>query len=287
MFFPPTGKNDVLILQDIFRYVPCLHFYCMKLLIGYPAYCLVRLLLWLRYRITVRGLSAIRKRGSRAILFLPNHPALIDPLIMGTLLFPFFYVRPLAYEDQINLPVLRFLCRIIGTIPIPEARHAGRGFKAIIEEAFSRIISALRQGDNVLLYPAGRTYRSCRENLRNTRAVETIVQACPDSRIVLVRTTGLWGSSFGRASGEAPGIMRVLKKALWTIPANGILFAPRRQVTIEFFEPDDFPRGADRHAINRYLETFYNTAAPPALYVPYTWWEKGGRRRLPEPDIQG
>jgi 1-acyl-sn-glycerol-3-phosphate acyltransferase len=254
------------------------------ILIGYPAYCVIRLLLWLRYRITVRGLSEIRRGGSRGVLFLPNHPALIDPLIMGTLLFPCFRVRPLAYEDQINLPVLRFLCRLIGTIPIPESKHAGRGFKTIIEDAFERIISALKRGDNILLYPAGRTYRSRFENLRNTRAVSTILQDCPDARVILVRTTGLWGSSFGWASGQAPGIIAVLKKALWAIPANGIFFSPRRHVSIEFFEPDNFPRTADRRTINRYLEAFYNAGSAPNTYVPYTWWEQGGIRELPEPN---
>ena len=81
----------------------------MKVLILYFAYCLIRSLLWLRYRITVRGLADIRKRGTSAILFLPNHPAQIDPLIMATLLFPAFRARPLAYEEQIDLPVLRVL----------------------------------------------------------------------------------------------------------------------------------------------------------------------------------
>lgn len=259
----------------------------MKLLICYVAYVVIRVLLWLRYRITVRGLADIRRRGRRGILFLPNHPALIDPLIMTTLLFPRFRMRPLAYEEQINLPVVRFLCRLIGTIPIPDVRHAGRGFKAVIEEAFGRIIAALQRGENVLLYPAGRTYRAGRENLRSSRAVETLLGELPGVRIVLVRTTGLWGSSFGWASGRAPSVPAVLKKALGTMLANGIFFSPRRRVTIEFFEPDDLPRTADRLTINRYLEAFYNADARPNTYVPYTWWEQGGTRELPEPDNKG
>ena len=34
---------------------------------------------------------------------------------------------------------------------------------------------------------------------------------------------------------------------------------------------------------NAYLDNFYNHAAPPALYVPYSIWEKGGARELAEP----
>jgi long-chain-fatty-acid--[acyl-carrier-protein] ligase len=234
----------------------------------------------------VRGLAAIKEKGRRGILFLPNHPALIDPLILATYLFPSFRVRPLAYEAQISLPVLRQLCDLLGTIPSPDARHAGRNFKAIIDVAFARITAALSSGGNVLLYPAGRMYRGYLESLRNTRGVETIIRACPQVRIVLVRTTGLWGSSFGWASGRAPNIPAILKKGLKAVPLNGIFFSPRRKVTIEFVEPVDFPRGADKQTINRYLERFYNETARPNTYVPYTWWEGGGARELPEPDLK-
>ena len=246
----------------------------------------IRLLLWLRYRITVRGLAQVRSKGARGVLFLPNHPALIDPLIITTLLYPGFHARPLAFEDQINRPVLRWMCDFIGTIPIPDIKQEGRGVKGMVENALAEIITALNQGQNVVLYPAGRAYRCRLENLRSASAVETIVQACPNVRIVLVRTTGLWGSSFSWASGHAPSIDTVFNKALWAIPANGVFFSPRRDVRIHCVEPDDFPRSADRRAINRYLEAFYNAEAPPNTYVPCTWWERGGARELPDPDAK-
>ncbi len=253
--------------------------------IVYLASYIIRLLLWLRYRITVQGLDRVHVRGATGVLFLPNHPSLIDPLIITTLLYSAFRARPLAFEDQINRPVLGWLCKLIGTIPIPDIKRAGRGAKGIIENALTLVITALNQGDNVILYPAGRAYRSRFENLRSTSAVETILQSCPDVRIVLVRTTGLWGSSFSWASGHSPSIETVFKKALCAVPVNGIFFSPRRNVRIECMEPDDFPRSADRRTINRYLEAFYNAEAPPNTYVPYTWWERGGVRELPDPDM--
>ena len=246
----------------------------------------VRMLLWLRYRISLSGLAPVRSKGARGILFLPNHPALIDPLIITTRLYPAFRARPLAFEDQINRPVLRWMCDLIGTIPIPDIKLAGRGAKGLIENALATIITALNQGGNVVLYPAGRAYRSRFENLRSTSAVETILRSCPDVRIVLVRSTGLWGSVFSWASGQAPGIDAGLKKTVWAIPANGIFFSPRRALHIKLAEPDDFPRSADRRTINRYLEAFYNIEAPPNTYVPYTWWERGGTCELPDPDAK-
>jgi 1-acyl-sn-glycerol-3-phosphate acyltransferase len=43
---------------------------------------LLRPLLSLRYRIEVTGLDEIRRRGCTGILFLPNHAALVDPVII-------------------------------------------------------------------------------------------------------------------------------------------------------------------------------------------------------------
>jgi long-chain-fatty-acid--[acyl-carrier-protein] ligase len=251
----------------------------------YAVYVLVRFLLGLRYRIRIHGLHAVRRRGTRGILFLPNHPALIDPVMITTLLYPAFRVRPLADEQQVSRPVLRWITRRIRTVTIPDMARVGLQGRQSIHDAFHTLIEALRRGENVVLYPAGRTYRSRREDLRGARAVETLARACPDMRIVLVRTTGLWGSSFSRAAGRAPDLRRILLRGLLRLLANGVLFGPRRTVDIECCEPGDLPRDQPRQVINRYLESFYNTRTCPATYVPYTWWERGGARCLPEPRL--
>ncbi|MCI5143391.1 MAG: hypothetical protein D3909_17050, partial [Candidatus Electrothrix sp. ATG1] len=64
------------------------------------------LLLRIRYRITVNGLKELRSRtgDDRPILFLPNHQALIDPVIIMILLYNTFTPRPLADEKQAAHP---------------------------------------------------------------------------------------------------------------------------------------------------------------------------------------
>ena len=42
----------------------------------------VRWLLRLRYRIQVSGVAEVAAKGRTGILFLPNHPGLIDPVIL-------------------------------------------------------------------------------------------------------------------------------------------------------------------------------------------------------------
>ena len=63
---------------------------------------LVRWVLSLRYRVRVHGLSKILGKGSRGILILPNHPGLIDPILLMAHLHGPLRPRPLADEIQIN-----------------------------------------------------------------------------------------------------------------------------------------------------------------------------------------
>ena len=236
-------------------------------------------LLRLRYRIRVTGLDEVARRGSSGILFLPNHPALIDPIIVMTLLQPVFRPRPLADRDQVGRPVIRWLAARMRTLTIPDPVVYGDTCRAEVEQGINACLAALRVGENVLLYPAGHVMRRRYENLAAASAVETILRQAPEIRVVLVRTRGLWGSSFSRASGVAPQLRQVMLKAVRALIVNGIFFSPRREVTLECREPDDLPRRAGRADLNRALEKFYNEDAPPRTYVPYTIWERGGAGR--------
>lgn len=243
----------------------------------------VRGLLALRYRIRVTGLDAIRSRGTRGIVFFPNHPALIDPIIVTTTLFRDFRPRALADKDQVDRPFVRFLARRVGVVPIPDIRKYGPGAKAEVEARVHEVYESLKRDGNMLLYPSGHLYRTKLEDLRGNSGVETILREVPGVRVVLLRTRGLWGSRLGMASGESPHVGRVLWRGVWELLSSFLFFAPKREVTLEFFEPADLPRSADRNTLNEYLERFYNEDAPPATYVPATIWERGGVRELPEP----
>jgi long-chain-fatty-acid--[acyl-carrier-protein] ligase len=242
-----------------------------------------RLLLRLRYRIRVRGLEEIAAKGRRGILFLPNHPALIDPVIMITELHRLFRPDSLADAAQIEWPLARWLAGVFRARPLPDPATAGRECREEIEQAIQGCIGNLRRGHNVLIYPAGRVYRSRLEDLGGASAAHAIAQASPGARIVLVRTRGLWGSRFSRAPGRHPHFGRALARGAKSLLLSGLFFAPRRRISLEFYEPANPPRRADRTGFNRFLENFYNEDAPGNLYVPYTPWERGGRRVLPEP----
>ncbi len=244
---------------------------------------LVRALLALRYRVRVTGLKEVAARGRRGILFLANHPALIDPIILMSRLHAGFAPRALADRDQIDRPLVGWLARRVGVRPVPDLARYGPQARRQTESVLRECAEGLRRGENLLLYPSGHLYRTRFEDLRGNSSVETILRHCPEARVVLIRTRGLWGSSFSMISGDFPRVGHVLKRGALSLLASFLFFAPRREVLIECHEPADLPRRADRQRLNAFIEDYFNRDAPPATYVPYTIWERGAARELPDP----
>ena len=268
-----------------------------------PLAWILRGILALRYKVTEKGLDAIPAvvpqvsaecsglpeslEGGQpvhckpGVLFLPNHPALIDPPMVFSRIAG-LAPRPLADANQMRGLVQGTVAKLMHVVTIPDLRKDGKGGARGVKKAMESIIAALRQGDNVLLYPSGRVYRSSREELGANSAVAQILAEAPETRVVLVRTTGLWGSSFGYASGKVPNFMRLLLRGIVAVLANGLFFTPRRQVMMEFEEPADLPRDGDKMKLNRYLEQFYNVAERPATAVPRYFWQGSAPVALPE-----
>jgi acyl-CoA synthetase (AMP-forming)/AMP-acid ligase II/1-acyl-sn-glycerol-3-phosphate acyltransferase/acyl carrier protein len=244
---------------------------------------IARGVLRLRYRVRTKGLDAVRDKGTSGILFLPNHPALVDPLIVLTELFHDFHPTALADKDQIDLPVVRWIARKTGVRPLPDVKKYGKASEAEVQRIIQECIEGLKTGANVLIYPAGHLAHSRNEDLGGASAADSILKQSPDARVVLVRTRGLWGSSFSRASGNSPVFVKQLRAVSYLL-INFIFFSPRREVLLEFHEPLDLPRTGSRNEVNRRLEDFYNENAPQRLYVPHTIWERGGTRVMPEPE---
>lgn len=240
-------------------------------------------LLWLRYKVTVRGFDELQASDGRGILFLANHPGLIEPIILLVTLLRRFEVAVLADRAQVERPVIGWLARRVNVRTIKDPGKE-RDAKGQIQKLLTEIGEGLNRGQTFLVYPAGRIYRRKLEDLGGNSAVETLLRACPNARVVLVRTHGIWGSAFSRAGGAPPRVGAALKRGLAGLLESGIFFAPRRRVTLDFREPQDLPRDADRNVTNRYLERFYNEGAPGNTYVPYSIWERGGPRELPDPD---
>ena len=168
--------------------------------------CFFRFVISLRYRVEVTGLTSISKEDGKGILFLPNHQALIDPVIVMSVLYPGFQPRPLADADQANMAGNRWIMQQIRPITLPDLNKNGRDGKDRIKEALREVAQGLLAGDNILLYPSGRLCHSAKEDMAGNSAVEYVLENVPGIRTVLVRTTGLWGSSLSWGHGTEPSL---------------------------------------------------------------------------------
>ena len=72
---------------------------------------IAKFLFWLRYDIRLIGLDKITEKGKTGIVFLPNHPALIEPVIMFTYLHSPFAPHGFADFDQVNRPLIGYFAR--------------------------------------------------------------------------------------------------------------------------------------------------------------------------------
>jgi len=234
-----------------------------------------RLLLALRYRVRVKGLENLGSIEGGALI-LPNHPGYIDPTILLIALFTRLQPRPMLYENNFLNPVLYPFMKLLNALRVPDLETASVQAKARARQAIDDAITALRAGENVLLYPAGRIQRGGgMERLGGTRAVADILQARPETPVILVRTRGVWGSKWSYAwTGQQPKIFRLMLQGAGWLLANLLLFTPRRRVelTVEPVARDKMPEPR-REVLNPWLEAWYNLDGPEVpTFVPYHWF---------------
>ncbi|MCK9174983.1 MAG: MFS transporter [Desulforhopalus sp.] len=243
---------------------------------------LLRRLTGLRYRVQVSGLEKIKKKGSTGILFLPNHPALIDPVIVSSQLLDTFAPRPLSDARQLAQPFVRLATSVLNPITIPDSHEAGPSAKKQILKGMQLVADALKNGDNILFYPAGRLNRSAQEDLGANSGVEYILKKIPGVQVVVVRSNGLWGSSFSHAVAP-PALFSQLRSYLTALAANLLFFLPKRPVQLDFFEDEEIHHIDDRQGINRHLESLYNALPVHCERWPLYWWQGAQPELLPEP----
>ncbi len=237
----------------------------------------VRLLLSLRYRVRVHGREQLRRLKGPVIVF-PNHPAYIDPAIVLGWLYRELRPRPVLYEGlflqpgYFQTPLAYPLIRFLGALLVPDLNQPSARARARAEQAVSGVIEGLARGENFILWPAGHVQRDGVERLRAARALTDILRQAPEATVVLVRTTGLWGSMFSYAqTGSRPPLMGRFRAAFGWLLSNLLLLMPRRRVdvTVEVLDRAKLPP-LERDKVNRWFEAWYNAGGPAEpKYVPY------------------
>ena len=210
--------------------------------------------------------QALSKPGG--ILFLANHPAEIDPLILITTFWFPFKPHPVAIDYLFRKPLIRSLLGIVGALSIPNFDASSNSYKRReMQKTYARIFSSLDHKENFLIYPAGSLKNGPEEVIGGASGIHTILQTKPETNVVLIRTTGLWGSTFSRApTGKTPDLGKTFFSSFKVLLRNFIFFTPRRDVLVECTPASaDFPWKGDRRDLNRYLERWYNAQGPEPL----------------------
>jgi len=244
----------------------------VKLLLNRLFWTISGILLRLRYRVTVEGAEALSALQGPTLV-LPNHPAYVDPPLVLSHLRLGRALRPLVFSGIYRLLPLRPLMAMVDAFEVPDLSAQSRDAQAKTLEMIDAVVARIGRGDSFLIYPSGRLQRGNAEVVGSARAVHELLSRCPDLNVVLVRTRGLWGSSFGCAATGAPPslVSTILRNLGWALAAL-LVFLPRRKVTMHV---EVLPRGmlpkASREQTNAFLESWYNVDGPQApAFVRYS-----------------
>ncbi|HCL51884.1 MAG TPA: glycerol acyltransferase, partial [Pseudomonas sp.] len=174
----------------------------------------MRFLIWLlshsMYRVKHQGLQHIPDEG--AALLVCNHVSFVDALLLaGAIRRP---IRFVMYYKIYNLPVLNFVFRTAGAIPI-----AGRSEDlATYERAFTRIARYLADGELVCIFPEGKLTGDGEVDVFKG-GLSHILEQTPVPVIPLA-LQGLWGSFFSRD--PAKGFFRRMWSRVTVVAGSAI-----------------------------------------------------------------
>ena len=204
--------------------------------------CVGRWILRCRYKIECSGDFSFEP--NKNYLIMPNHPAIVDPLILVPELHKEgLNICPLVDESFFSNGFVRHILALFNAIRVPDFRKANfRPFLKVrptYRSSYKRakalsysVLALLTAGENVLLYPSGHITADGRESLQNRQLAFNITTQLPEGvEVVCVRIRGVFGSLWSRAGGKPPPpVVKTLVKAILIWPFS--IFRRRRSVSI-------------------------------------------------------
>lgn len=193
----------------------------------------MRFIIWLvghsMYRVRHIDLDKIPEKGPAVLVC--NHVSFVDfMLLAGAIHRPLRFVMDRHYYE---LPVVHFVCRIGGAVPITKRESDPEMY----EEAFEKISDGLNQGELFCIFPEGRLTNTG-EILEFQRGIERIIRESPVP-VVPVALGGMWGSYFSRAESHKKLSKRVSITIGDSVEPDAVT-APALQVAVSEL------RGSDR-----------------------------------------
>lgn len=157
----------------------------------------MRFIVWLLshsiYRVKHQGLEHIPAKGGAIIVC--NHVSYVDALLLaGAVHRP---IRFIIFKPIYEIPILNFIFRTGGAIPICSRTHDEQGY----DRAMDDIAQGLEQGDLLCIFPEGQLTLDGKINDFRP-GIERILSRTPVP-VVPMALQGLWGSFFSHSHGGA------------------------------------------------------------------------------------
>ena len=199
-----------------------------------------------------------------AYLVLPNHPAMVDPMLVGSMLWQ-LPLRPLCDElflDRGGISAMAL--KTLGAVRVPDLRKHRSAEGAKVARGLTGVVTdALASGKNIIFYPSGHIWTAPREEIGTRQLAYNVCRELPPNvRVIGVRTTGLWGSIWSRQKRtSSPSFAPTLMKSVLLWPVC-LLLGRRREVKMHFEDLTDRMRewsALTRLDFNRQLEEWYNS----------------------------
>jgi acyl carrier protein len=245
----------------------------------------IRLLLRVRYKIQIKGSEVLQNNSP--VLFLPNHQALIDPIILFSQIYRFSSATAVIGEKYFDLPVLKSFFKRWGAVRVSDLETGSRDTQ-VLKVITRSVIKGLGRKNNIVLYPSGQIAGQGYEKIFNKKSAYQIVKNLPENvQVVGVRITGLWGSMWSKAwIGKSPNFFIQLLKGIFYVLANLFFFLPKRTVTIEFEDLTKIAKSKAVHGqkpFNSFLEDFYNLHGEESpFFLKHYFYSRKLKRKLPD-----
>lgn len=208
----------------------------------------------LSYKLRVRNAQHIPAEG--ACLLVANHVTLVDWLFLasGT-------DRPARFvmlHTYYNIPILHYLFRDGGAIPIGSART----HPELVASAFERIHQALRNEEMVILFPEGKLTTTGQVD-RFRKGVETVLERDPVP-VLPIALKGLWGTRFSMSPARKwhfrPPVEMVVGELL---PPEGLSADGLRDVVLALLDSPGEKSSAELAAEYAARAAASESASPP------------------------
>lgn len=248
----------LLVLALVFAVVPVAFIFTYRSVLLFTAHWIFRR----RYDVAVDGLGCFET--GKTYLVLPNHPAMVDPMLVGTELWR-SPVKPLCDELFIDRGgVSGRVLKTLGAVRVPDLRkHRSEAGAKIARGLTGVVTDALAAGDNVIFYPSGHIWTEPKEEIGTRQLAYNVCRELPPNvEVIGVRTLGLWGSIWGRKGRAAsPSFGPTLVKSVFLWLAV-LVTRRRRPVTMHLENLTDQVNTwtkLTRLEFNKQLEAWYNT----------------------------